>query len=373
MAVTDQTDQEKKPSVCVNCGKEIPAGSNFCPHCGVPAAQPRETEDPRPSDSPAPRHRDVRRWIAVAVLALVVIAMGCLIGFQVDFQVGFNDATIKTLQTLLWFFILIIIPVFVLCLLFRARNRRKAHVDFVIKNSRALKRIREINARYCFADIPPFSESHTYDNETYYNMISCQDYLIYQLPFKQRLYLQQIAQAKHNKSKFEAYNGEVLGINDFGVFDEPMEKYNRERLCSIETDLFEQERKHPVTEFYVKVTLNCSRINGAIYTGKSEVFYAERICSLISRVNDKQGAFFNDKEIWDALCRVERGRVSNKMRFSIYKRDGYRCRMCGRSGLFHDLEIDHIKPVSKGGKSTYDNLQTLCKRCNQQKGNTYFG
>ncbi|MBP5466276.1 MAG: HNH endonuclease [Clostridia bacterium] len=53
------------------------------------------------------------------------------------------------------------------------------------------------------------------------------------------------------------------------------------------------------------------------------------------------------------------------MRFSIYKRDGYRCQHCGRSGRFVDLEIDHIIPISKGGKSTYDNLQTLCQRCNQ--------
>ena len=33
-------------------------------------------------------------------------------------------------------------------------------------------------------------------------------------------------------------------------------------------------------------------------------------------------------------------------------------------------EIDHIFPISKGGKSTYDNLQTLCRRCNKLKGNS---
>ena len=91
-----------------------------------------------------------------------------------------------------------------------------------------------------------------------------------------------------------------------------------------------------------------------------------QILDLIDRVNDKYGTWFNDRGIWDAICRVERGRVSNKMRFSIYKRDGYRCQHCGRSGRFVDLEIDHIIPIAKGGKSTYDNLQTLCKRCNHR-------
>ena len=32
------------------------------------------------------------------------------------------------------------------------------------------------------------------------------------------------------------------------------------------------------------------------------------------------------------------------------------------------LEIDHILPVSKGGLTTEDNLQTLCWRCNRSKG-----
>ena len=57
------------------------------------------------------------------------------------------------------------------------------------------------------------------------------------------------------------------------------------------------------------------------------------------------------------------------MRFSIYARDGYRCRICGaRQGKIVQLEIDHIIPIAKGGKSTYDNLQTLCHNCNVQKG-----
>ena len=36
------------------------------------------------------------------------------------------------------------------------------------------------------------------------------------------------------------------------------------------------------------------------------------------------------------------------------------------------LEIDHIKPISKGGKCTYDNLQTLRARCNREKRDKYY-
>lgn len=31
---------------------------------------------------------------------------------------------------------------------------------------------------------------------------------------------------------------------------------------------------------------------------------------------------------------------------------------------------DHIRPLSKGGSDTLDNLQTMCIDCNQMKGNS---
>ena len=103
------------------------------------------------------------------------------------------------------------------------------------------------------------------------------------------------------------------------------------------------------------------------YNKKHQIFTIEEIIALLKRLSNKNHEFYNDKGIWEAICRVERGRVSNKMRFAIYKRDGYRCRICGRSQRSDYLEIDHIKPIAKGGKSTYNNLQTLFRRCNKEK------
>jgi hypothetical protein len=57
-------------------------------------------------------------------------------------------------------------------------------------------------------------------------------------------------------------------------------------------------------------------------------------------------------------------RVPDSIRAAVLIRDGGRCRKCRRAVK---LEIDHIIPVSKGGKTEESNLQTLCRRCNRAK------
>lgn len=164
---------------------------------------------------------------------------------------------------------------------------------------------------------------------------------------------------------------EAKTVSDFGKFQVPIKKLNIEKLIAKEKQhLRKNLLQKPAMQFTLTITLYCSTINGRIYDRKTAVFYDNDIFALIKRLNNKNGTFYNDREIWDALCRVERGKVSNKMRFSIYERDGYRCRKCGISDRYANLEIDHIIPISKGGKSTYDNLQTLCHKCNVEKGDS---
>lgn len=52
-------------------------------------------------------------------------------------------------------------------------------------------------------------------------------------------------------------------------------------------------------------------------------------------------------------------------RHNIFKRDGQKCQYCG---THKDLTLDHLVPRSKGGKSSWTNLVTACKKCNAKKG-----
>ena len=66
----------------------------------------------------------------------------------------------------------------------------------------------------------------------------------------------------------------------------------------------------------------------------------------------------------------QRRLMTDSLRYDIMRRDGFRCQLCGstaQDGV--KLHVDHVIPVSKGGKTELPNLRTLCERCNLGKSN----
>ena len=73
-----------------------------------------------------------------------------------------------------------------------------------------------------------------------------------------------------------------------------------------------------------------------------------------------------------AFAKEQRAMMTKKLRNSIKSRDNFTCCTCGNSTHVEPnllLEIDHIIPVSKGGATVEENLQTLCWKCNRAKSN----
>ncbi|MYC99465.1 MAG: HNH endonuclease [Gammaproteobacteria bacterium] len=58
------------------------------------------------------------------------------------------------------------------------------------------------------------------------------------------------------------------------------------------------------------------------------------------------------------------GRRWARIRREVLDRDGWRCVKCGRAGR---LEVDHIRPLHRGGSDSLDNLRSLCRGCHVER------
>ena len=273
-----------------------------------------------------------------------------------------------TTELIVTIVVMLIIVAAVIALVIVIHTYNEKYRIFVSENSVALSKLRELNNEYHFYTIKHFDMSHSYDNENFYGDISCQDYLTYELVYKQKEVSKALKDTLSNKINYEEYSKRVDEIKVFGVYTKDIEKLKIQKLRKTESKLFLQEKQRPQISFGISVTLSLTNIQGRYRTSKHREFDAGEIKTTITKLNQKQGKFYTNRDIWDSICRVERGKVTNKIRFYIYNRDGYRCRKCGRKTK--DLEIDHIYPIAKGGKTTMDNLQTLCHRCNVRKGDS---
>jgi 5-methylcytosine-specific restriction endonuclease McrA len=55
-------------------------------------------------------------------------------------------------------------------------------------------------------------------------------------------------------------------------------------------------------------------------------------------------------------------------RRGVYLRDLYTCGYCDEVFPDSELTLDHVVPISKGGKTNWENIVTACKKCNFKKG-----
>lgn len=69
--------------------------------------------------------------------------------------------------------------------------------------------------------------------------------------------------------------------------------------------------------------------------------------------------------IYDKLPRVE----VRLTRRNVFLRDKFVCQYCAKPFHEVDLNLDHVLPRDKGGRTTWENIVTSCIRCNTRKAN----
>lgn len=65
---------------------------------------------------------------------------------------------------------------------------------------------------------------------------------------------------------------------------------------------------------------------------------------------------------------TKRKALSKRVRFEIFKRDGFKCMYCGAHPPEAMLHVDHVIALAAGGRDDEDNLITACEACNLGKG-----
>lgn len=155
---------------------------------------------------------------------------------------------------------------------------------------------------------------------------------------------------ENHKKDYQQYLGDVP---DFIMNEDESGFYSRLGFANIDESVLNVEYKFSYTSG-----------GGMAKRAFSVPMTEETIVELITALESKLTA--------SAFTKEQRALMTKKLREFIKNRDNFTCCNCGNSTHTEPnllLEIDHIIPVSKGGYTVEENLQTLCWKCNRSKSN----
>jgi 5-methylcytosine-specific restriction endonuclease McrA len=86
-------------------------------------------------------------------------------------------------------------------------------------------------------------------------------------------------------------------------------------------------------------------------------------------IENKRGQWYKLRSLKRKPVAGKRGSISKKIRYLVFERDNFTCQACGRTPTKDGVKLspDHIVPVDWGGETALENLQALCRECNEGK------
>lgn len=235
----------------------------------------------------------------------------------------------------------------------------------VLKNSSRLKLIREVNQKYTFFEISNISLQTHVDSKAKLDSFSFDKYLKNLIYENQDYYLNIINMVENNKTNYVLYTREIMERYPKDVRkDVEKSGVSPKYYYRIEKQLLRKKAKKPTRDITLKCTAIYESPKGRNYYDRKAEYHIQDITRIYQSVKNMDSR--------KAKMQRERSLVTPKLRYRVFQRDGFRCKICGRSEADGAvLHVDHIIPVSKGGKTEMSNLQTLCDYCNIGKGASY--
>lgn len=260
-------------------------------------------------------------------------------------------------------FVICIIIVLIIGYIFHKKN-----VEFVRNNSLCLKKIWQLNARQ---DFKIFNSTETYNkicnNKTQFDNFNQDNYVMGIVDEDLNRYIQTIKDLKYNWTRYKSYQTQFEGVLNGNynykqlIQNSLLNEYFFRQLEIIES---EKEKLKPPLQLVIQLTVSYCSPHGRNYYKKTYQITSNNIeyyCNeCIKKRQYKQSAQY------------QRSLMTDKLRYQVLNRDHHKCVICGASAKDGvKLHVDHIIPVSKGGKTELSNLRTLCERCNLGKGASY--
>jgi hypothetical protein len=171
-----------------------------------------------------------------------------------------------------------------------------------------------------------------------------------------------------------------LSLREYVASMPTKEKSDIERLCELEDAysqaLKEMEETRRITNILIEGLYTAAGILDFIQRGRMNWRRLLPLRFIFEMIADSPGnvGYLHLKRLREAYGLVCPDRVITRSQWDrmrpcvaprIYKRDGHACVYCGSR---RDLTIDHVVPVSKGGRHIDSNLVACCSDCNTSKG-----
>ena len=287
-----------------------------------------------------------------------------VISFYISFCLACVIVSLTSLKgtiSIIIFFLIFILPIIIYNFIIKRIINKENEV--VSKTSKKIQKITKLNESYQFKDIKRKKRNiieREYSRKSF-DRVTGKSIIKYHLDNNINGIRTDLENAIFNITLLEKYNKDVEKVLQ-------SESTNNSKYSS---------KKFKMVEERVLRSIIYKKENFMI-TLKIEVYYRSNGGNVYD--NKKRKYLFNDLVFvynewnrgnkFEETINQERKIMNDYIRYNVLKRDNFSCQICGitaKDGA--KLQVDHIIPVSKGGKTVMSNLQTLCERCNIGKSN----
>lgn len=237
----------------------------------------------------------------------------------------------------------------------RKKKEEATRREYVLETSGLLPAILGLNKDFQFSSLQPvFSSSRCLDSKVQYEGFDPRGYALELVGDNLEWFSIWHSVAQDNALLWHSYSCQCAWL--------PTTPYEDAALRKTEIKLAKEYMlEPPVQHISMRITWKYESPQGRNSYIDQVSYDSDQIGQLIHDA----GLMLREKASRQYQIKKERAAMTNSLRYDIMRRDGFRCQICGSTASDGvKLHVDHIVPVSRGGKTEPSNLRTLCDRCN---------